>query len=391
MLPGRYRRLAGDKGSIEPGDYSMVKRINRLVSKYVAGIPVRQQAALILWVLAAAIVGCSQYLDSPQLPHREMRYSDAIQPVNYRLQRFAIDSRGQAYGVAGNRLYSIDSLNDDLTALFSFDSAILAFHITADDLFIISTDNNHWDEKAPCNLYASRNHGHDFDRIRRIDGGCPVWMSISSDQDYVYIGEYGPRKPRVSKNVWRYDSGGNEWTVIFQAPPDTEAHIHRVAVDPNTGYLWVSVGDTRKNRGVYLSMDQGQTWEEKIDSQATGVAFTADRIYWGKDKKDRGGVFATDSLGRKAVDVFDTRDFGNFQGSIYELITLPNDTLLAPIMKYENASNVASLWHGDNLQWRLLMIFESLPGQGRDTSSIAGPDKNGYVLLTGYKLDWQQL
>ena len=107
-------------------------------------------------------------------------------------------------------------------------------------------------------------------------------MSISSDQDFLYIGEYGPKQPGLSKNVWRYNVSSGEWKVIFQAPVHSESHIHRVAVDPYTTNLWVTVGDTRKNRGVFMSKDQGVSWTQARDSQATGVAFSADRIYWGK-------------------------------------------------------------------------------------------------------------
>ena len=352
----------------------------------------RASAAIcLLSVVLLGFAGCSQHSKIPQLPHQAKLFSDAVKPVDYRLQRFSIDSSGQAYGAAGNKLYRIDSINDNLVELYEFDASILGFHITSNNVFIISTDNNHWNENVPCNIYASKSGGKKFARIKTINGGCPVWMSISSDQDYIYIGEYGPKDPYLSKNVWKYDPDTGKWDTVFQAPLESEAHIHRVGVDPYTNYLWVTVGDTRKNRGAFLSRDQGKSWVEVLDTQATGVAFSAEKIYWGEDKKDYGGVFSTDSQGRRPVTVFNTKDFGNYAGSIYELVALPDDTLLVPVMKYADSSNVASLWYSDTEQWELLIIFESLPGQGKDTSSIAGPDKNGFVLLTGYKINWHQL
>ena len=337
------------------------------------------------------IAGCSQHSKIPQVPHGVEIFSDAIKPVNYELQRFVVDDHGQAFGTSGNKLYRINSINDQLIELFEFDASIVGFHITADNQFIISTDNNHWVESVPCKIYASKNNGRDFAIIKQIDGGCPLWMSISSDQDYVYIGEYGPKKPNISKNAWRYELNTGKWESIFQAPLESDAHIHRVAVDPYTNNLWITVGDTRKNRGVFLSTDQGKSWKRMLDSQATGVAFLSDKIYWGEDKKNHGRVFSTTKQGRKPVTVFNADEFGNYSGSIYEVVALPDDTLLVPIMKYPDADNVASLWYSDGERWDLLMIFESLPGQGKDTSSIAGPDKNGFVFLTGYKVNWRQL
>ena len=342
-------------------------------------------------VTIIGLAGCLEHPKKPYLPQREQVFSAAITPVDYRLQRFSIDSHGQAYGTGGHKLYKIDSISDDTVELFEFDAAIIGFHITANDEFIISTDNNHWSEKTPCNIYASNNLGSDFVKIKQINGGCPVWMSISSDRDYVYIGEYGPKKPNVSKTVWKHNLNSGQWDIIFQAPLNSKSHIHRVAVDPYTNYLWVTIGDTRKNRGVFLSKDQGESWQQVLDSQATGIAFSTDKIYWGEDKKDYGWVSATDKQGNNSAVVFNAKNFGNYAGSIYNLVALPDGGLLVPIMKYADSDNAASLWHFDQQNWELLMIFESLPGQGKDTSGIAGPDKNGFVLLTGYKVNWRQL
>lgn len=344
-----------------------------------------------LSVALLVLLACTQYSNSLQPPHDAEIFSDAIQPVAYHLQRFTIDSRGQAYAAGGNTLYKIDSINDQLSEIFEFDAAILGFHITDGDLFIISTDNSHWRESVPCNIYVSDNYGKDFTRIKQIYGGCPVWMSISSDETHVYIGEYGPKKPNLSKTVWAYNPDSGEWRIVFQAELESEAHIHRVAVDPFTGNLWVTVGDSQKNRGVFLSKDKGASWTQVLDSQATAVAFLADRIFWGEDKKNYGGIFSSTTDGDRPVSVFNARAHGNFAGSIYELLVLPDGALLAPIMKYPENNNLASLWYSDGMDWQLLMIFESLPGQGKDTSSIAGPDKNGFILLTGYKINWRQL
>ena len=345
----------------------------------------------LLGVVLLSFSGCAQHSNSPKLPQKLQFFSDAIKPVAYRMQRFAIDSHGQAYGTADKKLFKIDTINDNLTELDEFDSSIVGFHITEHNAFVISTDNDHWSEKAPCNIYLSKQGGRNFSKIKQINGGCPVWMSISSDQDFLYIGEYGPKKPNVSKNVWRYNLSTDEWQIIFTAPVSSSAHIHRVAVDPYTSYLWVTVGDTRKNRGVFLSKDQGATWTEMLDSQATGIAFSADRIYWGEDNKNHGWITTTDKQGNHSSVVFDANKFGNFAGSIYELVALPDDSVLAPVMKYAQGKNVASLWYANKENWRLLMIFESLPGQGKDTSAIAGPDKNDFILLSGFKINWYQL
>ncbi len=335
---------------------------------------------------------CHQRPKQPHLPVAEQIFSAAIQPVDYRLQRFVIDNKGQAYGVKGNKLYSINTETDELNLLYTFDAAILGFHITVNNSFIISTDNNHWSEKAPCHIYESIDKGSSFKQIKTIDGGCALWLSISSDNTgSLYIGEYGPKKPGVSKNVWKRDSATGEWMIIFQAPLDSDAHIHRVAVNPYNQNLWITTGDTRKNRGGFISTDGGTNWQKKLDSQATAVAFTKNKIYWGEDEPDYGGVLTTDYNGDHLAEVFNANNHGNYAGSVYEMLVLSDQSILAPIMKYPDQTSVASLWHGKEQKWKLLMLFESLPGRGKDVSSIAGPDKNGFVLLTGYKINVNRL
>ena len=338
-----------------------------------------------------SLSACIRVADAPSLPAPQVIFSDAVKQVDYELQRFELDNQGQVYGTQGNKLFLINSLTDELTQLYDFGSSIVGFHIASDGRFIISTDNNHWREDAPCYIYESTDKGRHFKQIKQIEGGCALWLSIDSDKDNLYLGEYGPKKPNISKRVWRQNHRSGQWSVIFQAKLDTESHIHRVAVDPYTGHLWVSVGDTKKNRGIYLSKDQGLSWNYRIDSQATAVVFLADRNYWGEDDPDFSGVFASTKQGTELTKVFSSRDFGNYAGSIYELLAMPDGSVFIPIMKYADSANVASLWFGSEQDWSLLIEFESLPGRGNDVSSIAGPDKNGFVFLTGFKIDMHQL
>ncbi len=343
-------------------------------------------------LLLPVLTTCQQVVKQSVLPVDEKIYLSAIESVAYQLQRFAIDSQGQAYAVQGNKLFSINTLNDQITQLYEFNAAILGFHITKRNTFVISTDNDHWSERAPCNIYESKDRGHSFEQIKTINGGCALWLSISSDdQGNLYVGEYGPKKPGVSKNVWKREAATGLWSIIFQADVKSDAHIHRVAVDPSTQNIWVTTGDTRKNRGAYVSTDKGTNWQYKLDSQATAVVFANNKIYWGEDRIDYGGIVTTSNLGDAAVEVFNAADRGNYVGSIYEMLLLPDESVLAPIMKYADKNNIASLWYGKDKNWRLLMEFESLPGQGVDNSSIAGPDKNGFILFTGYKLKLTEL
>ena len=93
---------------------------------------------------------------------------------------------------------------------------------------------------------------------------------------------------------------------------------------------------------------------------------------------------ATDKLGHGSSIVFEAQKFGNFAGSIYELVVLPDDTVLAPVMKYEEGKNVASLWYLQDQKWTLLMIFESLPGAGERYFRYCRPRQKWFCFVNRF-------
>ena len=52
-------------------------------------------------IVMLGFAACSQRASSPKLPQALQLFSDAIIPVKFQMQRFAMDANGQAYGTAG--------------------------------------------------------------------------------------------------------------------------------------------------------------------------------------------------------------------------------------------------------------------------------------------------
>lgn len=327
----------------------------------------------------------------PKLPVQETIYSKAITAVDYQIGKLTVADNGQAYGAIGSWLVSVNA-KDVITNIYQFTLPIAAIHITDAGQIIVSTDANPKDMSSHNTIYQSDDKGQSFTLINTLTKGSALWWSISSDKlGNLYIGEYGEHSADVIKQVYRRNASDGQWQVIFNAPLHEEAHIHRVAIDPYSQNLWVSVGDGKANRGLYRSKDQGDTWQKMFDSQSTAVAFTAQGSYWGSDKKNKTSVVRFDAATDKSKQVFVAGKYGNYTGSIYQMVALADGSVLVPIMKYGDRDNVASLWHGNNDNWRLLMEFESSQGSGVDLSSISAPDKSGFVYFNGHKLEVSKL
>lgn len=81
---------------------------------------------------------------------------------------------------------------------------------------------------------------------------------VLSDPDVIYIGT-------ASGGVWKSESGGIDWTPIFDKQPI--ANIGAVRIDPsNPSVIWVGTGEGNprnsqsSGNGIYRSLDSGKTW-----------------------------------------------------------------------------------------------------------------------------------
>ena len=328
--------------------------------------------------------GCSP--GEPTLPVQTQILKGDIESVNYRLNNFALNRDGYVLGSRGKTLSVIVEQGTKAKALHTFEHRINGIHVMIDGTVIVATDDDYRDPDLPCIIFRSIGDGA-FEPIKQIRGGSALSWSLASDKSgNLYVGEYGPAEPNMSKTVWKSPDRGDTWTVVFQAPNRTGAHVHRVAVDPYTNDVWVTVGDGKQNRGIHRSQDGGDNWQHIVDSQATGVAFTETAIYWGEDESGYGRVTRYNRDSGEVRFVLDVSKYGNYSGSVYDLAAGAYGTIYAPFMKYEGQDHAASLWAGRDATWNQLMILESKPDHGSGAGSIGGPDRFGFLYITGYRI-----
>jgi hypothetical protein len=320
-----------------------------------------------------------------QLPVATEVFSSRLVPSSFWLGNLTLGGQGSVYGTRGKALHRIIDNGSATAILHTFDHNISAIHERADGLMIVVTDNDPKDPKKPCRIYRSYDEGMSFELLKTIEGGTILWWSIDSDRDgRLYIAEYGPQQKDMSKTLWRSHDDGSSWQAIYHAPDNTETHLHRIAVDPYTDDLWLTMGDG-KNRAMLKSSDHGAHWQKIKRLQATAVAFGPNAIYWGKDQKDHPGILRYDRKSKRFKYYFKPDKYGNYGGSIYDMLRLPSGELVAPFLKYPNQEHVASVWIGRGKNWKPMLHLASEHGKGAGLETIAGPDNAGWVYLSGYQ------
>jgi hypothetical protein len=298
------------------------------------------------------------------------------------LSNLHLGASGRVYGARKKSLHRIEEDGTITTRLYQFHHQIQAIHEHSDELLLVATDRDYWDPDTPSRLYKSVDGGKSFELIKAILGGSFVWWSLATDsQGTIFAAEYGPQGKAWSKTLWRSNDNGVSWDISFKASERDKIHLHRIAVDPYTDDIWLTVGDGL-NRQMLSSQDHGDTWEKVAPLQATSVAFSKAAIYWGKDEKGEPGVTRFDRETRAFAPYFDPREYGDFGGSIYDMTRLPSGDFVIPFMKYPNDEHKVSVWFGSENQWQLLLEQDH---SSYGLSSVAGPDTDGWVYLSGYQ------
>lgn len=310
-----------------------------------------------------------------------------IEKVDFKLQHFAVDTKGNLVGANRSTLFRITEKGGKPAYLHKFGERINSVHVMAGGEIVVATDQDHWDPNKLSLIYISTDDGQVFKLIKLIRGGSALWWSIASDKSgRLYVGEYGPRENGQSKSVHMTADLGLTWTVVFKAHDNDETHIHRVAVDPYTDDVWVTVGDGEENRGAWRSTDSGGSFNKIVDTQATSMAFTEKHIYFGEDRRTNPGISRFDRRSGALSTSLDLAGEFDSGGSVYSLAIGASGALYASNMKYPDDDHTSSLWRLGAKGWEAILAAPDRFGGGSGFESIGGPDRFGYMYVNGFRI-----
>jgi hypothetical protein len=148
--------------------------------------------------------------------------------------------------------------------------------------------------------------------LRSTDGGqtfsqvlaAPVWDMDEDASGNLYAGRYWQATSDGAK-VYKSTNGGANWTGISSSSWTSEntSHVHRVRIDPTTGWLYATIGDTNGTgalTGLWRSkLKDGTDWVRiygdtptTLKSAFVGIVFANSYIYLGDDNElDNGRIY----------------------------------------------------------------------------------------------------
>jgi hypothetical protein len=87
-----------------------------------------------------------------------------------------------------------------------------------------------------------------------------IWGICEDLLGCLYAGMYttAPTTKFKDDRIFRSTDGGDNWTTVYDG---NDRHIHDVACDPYTGYIYATTGDAAKEIHIIRSIDNGDSWE----------------------------------------------------------------------------------------------------------------------------------
>jgi len=101
------------------------------------------------------------------------------------------------------------------------------------------------------------------------------------------FGEYFRNRERDPVRLYASDDDGQKWEVVHEFSAGEIRHIHTIATDPYTGYLWLCSGDSDSESKVMYSSDRGKTFKivgtGNQHWRTCHLVFSSDALFWGVD------------------------------------------------------------------------------------------------------------
>lgn len=268
-----------------------------------------------------------------------------------------------------NVLYESTDKGQTFDELYTFDrDTIDTIDLTKGGSLLVSVSNGRFTEDANNVIYRSMDMGKSFEPVLELPSGSAYhWSIASSDNDHVYISEYGYKKlPDNARRIFKSTDDGKSWLQVFDNGEHDNNHFHRIHVDsdaPNTIYQAVGDGD---NNTLLVSKDYGETWSSLVEAfNPTGVAESGNYLVWGTDTHPGHGIYVMDKTSHEIVSSFVLPL--EFAGPIYDVLNM-NGTLYAGVMSYDWESHVhdSTIWYSTDhgFTWDIFKRIEKIPAYG---------------------------
>jgi hypothetical protein len=215
-------------------------------------------------------------------------------------------------------------------------------HIDSRDyIFVCTEDANGQNRK----VYRSINGGASFSVVTGLNNVRP-WNMVEDSNGHLYTGNYGLLNEAPA--VYKSTNGGANWASIsdsgWAGSGSWNTHVHNVRIDPQTGWLYVSIGDvgSTTQRGLWRSkLKDGSDWVRKYSTETVlGVVCKGSYVYESTDQSGTNGrVLRFQDDGTGNIQTFTTvLDIGTDRVSYYMNID-PQGAILVSFLNEINSAS----------------------------------------------------
>jgi len=247
------------------------------------------------------------------------------------IQAAWIASDGTLYAGSGSVLYkSLDQgVNWQSLKTFSGASELASIYVNKYDQIFASpyTDATATD----LGLWRSVDEGETWEKVLPLPADCAIWAIDEDSSGNLFAGVYTTGPTTGNARIYKSVNNGSSWIQVYY---DSDGrHIHDIAVDRTTGYIYASVGDTYgdwQTSYIIRSTDGGNpnSWNEILSDMPQVVAIEAvpgARLFGTDTSQDINGKIyhSTDDLNYDLVLDTSSHSYGfwirqnNLDGKIY--------------------------------------------------------------------------
>jgi photosystem II stability/assembly factor-like uncharacterized protein len=147
-------------------------------------------------------------------------------------------------------------------------------------------------------LFRSTDSGKTFHKNLKLSNRkiSSCWAMVENKKGWLFAAEYaqGDMSERCAF-LYRSKDFGETWEINYHNP--NARHFHTMAIDPYTGFIYATSGDSDHEGALYRSMDDGDHWEVlrrgSAKWQFTSIAFTRNYRFFGSDDTQGADIYRT--------------------------------------------------------------------------------------------------
>jgi hypothetical protein len=214
------------------------------------------------------------------------------------IQACWIANDGTLYAGSSQILYKSLDGGGTWKPLLSFNGSI-GFEITC-----VYVSRNHYLYVAPnagaypneLGLWRSIDDGQSWQHVLALPSECTIWGLDEDSNGNLFAGVYTIGTVTSNARIYRSQDNGTTWVSVYFDP--SARHVHDIAVDKSTNYIYVSVGDLLgpwNTCYITRSTDGGGNWTKILGGipQIVAIAAVPGARIFGTDDPTNGAIYVS--------------------------------------------------------------------------------------------------